>query len=142
MRIYLDNCCYNRLFDEKTQERVRRESDAIKAILIARQDIIIGGNILRSEIDKIKDVGKKLSVISLYMQAVTETVAINEEVINRAKGIMEQANIKQMDALHLSCAISGNADIFLTVDDKLIKACRGLELEMVVANPVCWESEL
>ena len=142
MRIYLDNCCYNRLFDEKTQERVRRESDAIKAILIARQDIIIGGNILRSEIDKIKDVGKKLSVISLYMQAVTETVAINEEVINRAKKIMEQANIKQMDALHLSCAISGNADIFLTVDDKLIKACRGLELKMVVANPVCWESEL
>ncbi|MBR1859143.1 MAG: PIN domain-containing protein, partial [Selenomonadaceae bacterium] len=110
--------------------------------LIARQDIIIGGNILRSEIDKIKDVGKKLSVISLYMQAVTETVAINEEVINRAKKIMEQANIKQMDALHLSCAISGNADIFLTVDDKLIKACRGLELKMVVANPVCWESEL
>ena len=45
---------------------------------------------------------------------------------------MEKANIKQMDALHLSCAIFGNVDVFLTVDDKLIRACNKLELNMKV----------
>ena len=28
MRVYLDNCCYNRLFDEQVQLRVRLETEA------------------------------------------------------------------------------------------------------------------
>ena len=28
MRVYLDNCCYNRPFDEQTQLRVRLETEA------------------------------------------------------------------------------------------------------------------
>ena len=28
MRIYLDNCCYNRPFDEQTQLRIRLETEA------------------------------------------------------------------------------------------------------------------
>ncbi len=33
MRIYLDNCCYNRPFDDQTQERIHLESEAILTIL-------------------------------------------------------------------------------------------------------------
>ncbi len=29
MRVYLDNCCYNRPFDEQTQPVVRLETDAL-----------------------------------------------------------------------------------------------------------------
>ena len=54
MRIYLDNCCYNRLFDDKTQERVQVESDALKAILVDKKDIIVGSHFLKFEISKIK----------------------------------------------------------------------------------------
>ena len=32
MRVYLDNCCYNRPFDEQTQLRVRLETEAKLAI--------------------------------------------------------------------------------------------------------------
>lgn len=32
MRIYLDNCCYNRPFDEQTQLRIRLETEAKLAI--------------------------------------------------------------------------------------------------------------
>ena len=144
MRIYLDNCCYNRLFDEKSQERVQAESDAIKNILIRSKEldnIVIGSEILISEIDRIKDTGKKLSVISLYTQVVTEMININAEIFEYAKNLMEQANIKQMDALHLSCALISNADVFLTVDDKLIKACKSLNLKMQVINPVILEGD-
>ena len=28
MRVYLDNCCYNRPFDEQTQLKVRLETEA------------------------------------------------------------------------------------------------------------------
>jgi len=33
LKIYLDNCCYNRPFDVLTQERLRLESEAIVAIV-------------------------------------------------------------------------------------------------------------
>ena len=33
MKIYLDNCCYNRPFDDQMQERVHLESEAILTIL-------------------------------------------------------------------------------------------------------------
>jgi hypothetical protein len=33
MKIYLDNCCYNRPFDDQTQERIHLESEAILTVL-------------------------------------------------------------------------------------------------------------
>ena len=33
MIVYLDNCCYNRPFDDQTQERIHLESEAILTIL-------------------------------------------------------------------------------------------------------------
>ena len=128
----------------KSQDRVQAESDAIKNILIRNKElnnIVIGSEILISEIDRIKDTGKKLSVISLYTQVVTEMININAEIFEYAKNLMEQANIKQMDALHLSCALFSNADVFLTVDDKLIKACKNLNLKVQVINPVTLEGD-
>ena len=32
MKIYLDNCCFNRPFDDQTQERIHLESEAILMI--------------------------------------------------------------------------------------------------------------
>lgn len=135
-RIYLDNCCYNRLFDEKTQQRVQEESNAIKEILLSDNRIIIGSHILKFEISNINDIGKRLSIVSLYNQAVTETVKIDDNVVENAKKLVKNTSIHEMDALHLSCAIFGNADIFLTVDDKLIRACSKLNLNIKVINPV------
>ena len=33
MKIYLDNCCYNRPFDDLSQERIYLESETILMIL-------------------------------------------------------------------------------------------------------------
>lgn len=48
MKLYLDNCCYNRPFDDQTQERIHLESEAILTILQRGQSgiySIIGSNI-------------------------------------------------------------------------------------------------
>jgi len=49
-----------------------------------------------------------------------------------------------MDALHLSCAEKAGADIFLTVDDKLIKKSEMHidKLQVRVENPVKWLQEV
>ena len=33
MKLYFDVCCLNRPFDDKTQDRIHLESEAVKAIL-------------------------------------------------------------------------------------------------------------
>lgn len=35
MKLYLVNCCYNRPFDDQTQDRIHLESEAVLAILKA-----------------------------------------------------------------------------------------------------------
>jgi predicted nucleic acid-binding protein len=42
----------------------------------------------------------------------------------------------------LALAESGNADIFLTVDEKLLKKARSLNIKMKVANPSDWIQEV
>ena len=47
-----------------------------------------------------------------------------------------------MDSLHIASAEAGKADVVLTTDDKLIKACRGMVLKVRVMNPVSYLAEV
>ena len=74
LKIYLDNCCYNRPFDDLSQERVHFESEAIYSILmrVEKDQIKLFGSLLvEHEIDKNRDSQKKIKVLSLY-QSVNE----------------------------------------------------------------------
>lgn len=65
----LDNCCYNRPFDDQTQERIHLESEAILTILRRGQSgeyEIIGSDILELEMDRMHDKKKKQWVKELY----------------------------------------------------------------------------
>ena len=52
--------------------------------------------------------------------------------------------MKQWDALHLACAESGQADIFLTTDDKLLRLSQRIanKLQVRVDNPLSWLTEV
>ncbi len=68
-----------------------------------------------------------------------ESIPIDDLIAKRAKEIVEMG-FKTFDALHLACAESGNANIFLTTDDKLIRRAKILisKLMIQVKNPVDW----
>ncbi len=58
MRIYLDVCCLNRLFDDQTQERIRLGSEAVLLILERCQSgewELIGSEAMDYEILRIPD---------------------------------------------------------------------------------------
>jgi predicted nucleic acid-binding protein len=69
-------------------------------------------------------------------------VDLTEHVIARATEL-EQLGLKSFDAMHVACAESANADIFLTTDDKLLKtALRECDnLHVTTANPLSWLTE-
>lgn len=145
MRIYLDNCCYNRPFDDQSQPRIREETNSIVEIIARTKkdnNIILGSSILKIEIGKISDPQKFDAVMDFYEDTVSETIHATPEISERALEIINQANIGNMDALHLLSAEFGDAEIFLTTDDKLIKACRSLTLKIQILNPIAYLTEV
>lgn len=97
--------------------------------------MIIGSTVLQMEIDNIKDTLKHEKVMALYGVA-TECVSYTQAILQRAQKLATLATIHRMDALHIASAETGGADIFITTDDKLLRACAGLALSVRVMNPV------
>jgi predicted nucleic acid-binding protein len=93
-----------------------------------------------------------LSIVDMYRQSKIITilsisdlnlkVKIDRKTINRAKEITK-IGFKPFDAMHIACAESANADIFLTTDDKLLKnAHKNIKmLNVKIDNPVLWLME-
>jgi len=70
-----------------------------------------------------------------------EVVQINTQIGVRANEF-ERLGIQSFDALHLACS-ENNADILLTVDDRLIKKALTVNnLNISVRNPLIWLSEV
>ena len=138
MKLYLDNCCYSRPFDDQTQDRIHIESEAVLAILRACENgsvTIFSSPVLRMEIDKFPNEDKREKVLSLYSLANPE-IPFSEEIKARAEELRSKSSIRFMDSLHVATAEAGKADFMLTTDDKLIKSCVRLNLVVKVMNPV------
>lgn len=144
MTLYLDNCCYNRPFDDQTQDRIHIESEAILAVLKACENgmiTILSSPIVRMEIDKFSNADKREKVLALYSLA-NPDIPFTEEIKKRAEEIRTNSSIRVMDSLHVATAEAGKADAMLTTDDKLIKACAKLVLGVKVVNPITFLLEM
>lgn len=143
MIIYLDNCCYNRPFDDQTQERIHLESEVILTVLKMGQMkrvSIVGSEILKLEMNRMQDENKKQKVLDLY-KAVNMHISYTEKIKKRSADIMSVSKIRTFDSLHIASAEEADADILLTTDDKFEKMAEKLELKTRVINPLkfAWE---
>lgn len=141
MKIYLDVCCLNRPFDEQEQERIRLESEAVLFIMARfenKQWQWISSEVVLDEILQTRDAERRRRLLSLNDRA-NESLVVTDDDFKRAKELI-QMGFHDMDSLHLACAESGNVDLFLTTDDKLIRTASKLagQLNVLVDNPLNW----
>lgn len=143
MKIYMDNCCLNRPFDDQSNLRIHLEAEAIKTIirLVEQQKWnLVSSKVLKFEISKIADESRRKELMLMESLA-GEVVQINTQIGVRANEF-ERLGIQSFDALHLACS-ENNADILLTVDDRLIKKAQTVNnLNISVRNPLIWLSEV
>ena len=143
MKIYLDNCCLNRPFDDQSNLRIRLESEAIKMILFLCEQqkwYLMSSKILEFEIANTPDEGrrKKLEFINSLASSVIE---IDGTISSRAKEF-EKAGLQAFDAMHLACS-ENRADVLLTADDKFLKRALKIEdLKIKISNPLKWLDEV
>ena len=141
LKIYLDTCCLSRPFNDQTQDRIRRETAAIEIIL---KNFNTGdwswivSRALSLEVDNNRNVSQRLEM-KFQMASADINVSIGEVERTRGKDL-EKIGFKRLDALHLACAESGNADVFLTTDDRLLRRAKRLSstLRVQVENPYEW----
>ncbi len=143
MKVYMDCCCYNRPFDDQTQDRVFLEAEAIISILKRCQSDdykLYTSDALEFEILNISNMEKRCKVAELSKIANCK-LADNEQSAIIANELQKNG-IKWLDSVHLSVAIANNVDVFLTTDDKLILRANNLGLKIKVINPLKWVTEV
>jgi predicted nucleic acid-binding protein len=145
MKIYLDTCCLNRPFDDQSQERIRLETEALVIILgriTQKQWAWLGSQALEIEIDHTPDIDQQ-SRMKRVAGFIGQVVEIGQKELERAHEL-EKIGFGGFDAVHLACAESGKADIFITTDDRLLKVAKRYsnQIHVKVKNPLDWLKEM
>lgn len=140
-RIYLDACCLNRPYDDQIQPRIALETQAILNILNQcelGQWKLITSTALETEIAQTPDLERLKNVIAIL--AIAKIKVVSSPLIEERSLELVQLGFSSYDAAHIASAERSNADVFLSVDDRLIrKAGRNLEaLDVAVDNPINW----
>jgi len=136
--VYLDVCCFKRPFDDATQERVRREAEAVATVLAAAERGAV--RLVRSpahdaENDRNPREDRRLAT-RLWLDAATVTVSARGEVLQRAR-TLASLGFAALDALHLACAEEAEARWFATTDDGVLTRARvhAAQLRVDVLTP-------
>lgn len=136
IKVYLDTCCYNRPYDDQTQLRINLEAQAKlfiqKQIVDGKIDLIYSFISVYENSQNPYSI-RKNAISDFFSNA---SIYINEDnvegVKKRASEIMK-TGIKTKDALHVSCAVEGKADYFVTTDIRLLKYSSD---EVRIINPI------
>ena len=136
MRVYLDNCCYNRPFDDQEDLAVALETFAklqIQAQMRAGVIEYVWSDSLCHEVENNPFPRRYRSIVS-WMLGAAIYIETTTEVVERAK-VFQGMGVKKMDALHLASAEKAMCDWFFTTDKGILKKIRTIGT-MIVANPV------
>jgi len=133
-KVYLDNCCFNRPYDDQIQPLIRLETEA--KLLIQRGIIdgkidLVWSFILHYENNDNPYIDRKHQILLWETQA-KDIIVFENSILSKANHLMS-LNIKEKDALHLSCAVQANADFFITTDKKLLN--KNVD-EIAIINPI------
>jgi len=136
MLIYLDNCCFNRPFDDQLQIKIGLETEAK---LVIQDRIKIGdfslawSYILDYENSENPFPERKETIHCWREFASTDTD--ESDLILEIAEILHKMGIKAKDALHVACAVIQKCDYFITTDRFLIKKLVKFE-KIKVVNPL------
>ena len=136
MRIYMDNCCFNRPFDDQSDIRIRLETEAklyIQEKIINRGIELTWSYIIDYE-NLFNPFEERRNTIDKWKSHAIIDIVETGDIINNA-GLIRKFGVKNRDALHVACAIEAGCNYFLSTDDSLLQKLSGLD-KIKVLNPI------
>ncbi len=124
MRIYLDNCCFNRPFDDQTQLKISLETQAkiqIQKEIKQGKHELIWSSMLDYE-NRVNPFDVRKNSIAPWRNIASRVIMIKEapSIITNAEEFVKQG-LHRKDALHCACAQYAECDCLLTVDNRFLK---------------------
>ncbi len=120
MLLYLDNCCFNRPYDEQSHSRIYLETQAklyVQEQILSGQHSLVWSYILQFENDQNPHIAHKHE-IAKWKNLSKHWISASDDIIVNAKHY-QTLGLHVKDALHCACAVKANADFFLTTDKQL-----------------------
>ena len=123
-KIYLDNCCYGRPFDDLSREKIKNEATAkiyIQSLIKYKSLILYSSYMLSFEINEIPIESNKEHILR-FVNDYSEFFVGRErenEILPLTNEIIK-TGIKQKDAVHLACSIIAKCDYFITTDKRVL----------------------
>ena len=132
--IYLDNCCFNRPYDDQTQPKVAIETLAklhIQELALKRKIDIAWSYILKFENSR-NIFASKRAAIAKWEHLSVRFIEKSDAITALAREIAA-TGIKPVDSLHIACAVTAQCDYMITVDNRILKY---QDNRIIICNPV------
>ena len=137
LKIYLDNCCYGRPFDDLSQEKINDEATAkmfIQSLVKYKSIALYYSFMSQAELDDSPFEDSKVHILDFI--ETNATAFIGDDNIDVLKALTEEimkTGIKIKDATHLACAILAKCDYFITTDKRVINHTTD---KIKIVNPI------
>ena len=125
IKVYLDNCCYNRPYDDQSQIRISLETQAkiqIQSMIKNGEIELVSSYVLLYENSKNPHELRQKTIRNFVKENVTTYIDVDHA--DEEKLLADQiiaTGVKTADAHHVACSILAGSDYFLTTDDRLLK---------------------
>jgi predicted nucleic acid-binding protein len=146
LKIYLDNCCYNRPFDDPTIGENFKEANAkifIQSLIKLGELELVYSPISLEEINASKFEDSKTEILEFINRYAKYYINadIHPELVTITSDIM-RSGVKLKDASHVACAIVSESDYMITTDKRLL---RYKDNRIKIINPIdfteIWRNE-
>lgn len=126
MRIYLDNCCFNRPFDSQVQPRIRLETEAKLRIQerVVTGEIELAWSYLLDYENAANPFEERRTAVSSWRARAIVDVVESPALLEKARSLVARG-LRSKDALHVACAVEAGCDYFVTTDDSLLRKLSG-----------------
>ena len=122
MRVYLDNCCFNRPYDDQSNLKIELETKAklkIQELIVNGKLELVTSYILEQENDDNPYLERR-TAIEDFLKYASIDIDATTEIIELAK-VVQSTGLKSKDSLHVACATVSNCKYLLTTDKRLLK---------------------
>ena len=133
----MDNCCYNRPYDDQSQLMISLETQAKLQIqkMIKNRDLELASSYMLIKENNDNPFKNKREQINEFLSTYTSIYigADKETVILPKAAVIMSTGIKAKDAIHAACAIEAGCDYLISTDHRFL-GLKSSEIKMI--NPI------
>ena len=136
MRVYLDNCCFNRPYDDQESVKIRVETEAKLYIQsqIKKGEIELVWSYMLEQENEDNPFEDRKENIQEWVDIAVIDISESEDVLLKAENYFS-IGFKNKDALHIACAEYSEPDCFITTDKGILKKANQVT-GLKIMNPV------